>query len=176
MIDEKDAIIILGSSRKDGNTKKIVDFFNTDFNFEVVNLIEKNIGYYDYEYNNQNDDFYGIIDKIIDKKLIIFATPVYWYSMSAPLKTFFDRLSDLIRIRKDAGRKLKGKTIMSISCGSEALDFDFHLPFRKSAEYLYMNYLGDLHGWMPYNENALIPEEVEQNIISFTKKLKEIKL
>ena len=169
MINNEDAIIILGSSRRDGNTKKIVDIFNRDFNFEVIHLIDKNIGYYDYEYKNQHDDFPGIIDKMVEKELIIFATPVYWYTMSAPLKTFFDRFSDLVRIRKDIGRKLKKKAMMVISCGSTALDFDFYVPFRKSAEYLNMNYIGDIHGWMT---SEAVPQEVELTIEAFGKNLR----
>ncbi len=169
MIERKDAVIILGSSRKDGNTSAIVDVFNKDFNFEVIHLIEKNIGYYDYEHRNLDDDFHKIIDNIIQKDLIIFATPVYWYTMSAPLKTFFDRFSDLVRIRKETGRKLKGKAMMVISCGSYALDFDFYLPFRKSAEYLHMNYIGDVHGWMT---SDTVPEEVRMTVEAFSKNLK----
>lgn len=173
MTTQKDAIIILGSSRKDGNTKKIVDIFNRDLHFEIVHLIEKNITYYDYEHKNRDDDFFGIITKIIEKDLIIFATPVYWYTMSAPLKTFFDRFSDLVRIRKEVGRKLRGKEMMVISCGSSALDFDFYLPFRKSAEYLDMTYLGDIHGWMTTDT---VPEEVKRNIVAFSNNMKALRI
>ncbi|MCB0374461.1 MAG: NAD(P)H-dependent oxidoreductase, partial [Sinomicrobium sp.] len=169
---DNEAIIILGSSRKDGNTQKIVDIFNREFRFEVVHLIEKNIGYYDYTHSNRDDDFSGIIDKIADKKLVIFATPVYWYSMSAPLKTFFDRFSDLLRLRKDVREKLIGKEMMVISCGSSALDYDFYLPFRKTAEYLKMNYIGDIHGWAFADT---VPEEVATNIEAFSKNLNALR-
>ena len=168
-----DAIIILGSSRKDGNTKKIVDIFNKDLNFEIVHLIEKNISYYDYEHKNRDDDFSRVMDKIAEKKLIIFATPVYWYSMSAPLKTFFDRFSDLLNIRRDIGEKLIGKQMMVISCGSSPIDYDFCFPFRETAGYMNMNYIGDIHGWM---FTDTIPEEVKTKIEAFSKNLKALRI
>ena len=165
----KKGIIILGSSRSNGNTRKIVDAINKDFHFEVINLLDKNISYYDYEHKNQEDDFYDIAKKIIATDVVIFATPMYWYSMSAPLKTFFDRLSDLVRIRKQMGRGLKNKHIMVVSCGSEALDFDFYIPFRKSANYLDMIYSGDMHAWM--EKDGVIPLPVKKEMLLFTKKL-----
>ncbi|MEM9686546.1 MAG: NAD(P)H-dependent oxidoreductase [Bacteroidota bacterium] len=166
------AIIILGSSRTDGNTKEIVTRFNKDFNFEVVHLIEQDIGYYDYEHKNHDDDFFGIVGRLITKELIIFATPVYWYTMSAPLKTFFDRFSDLLRTRRDMIEKLKGKSMMVISCGSSALDYDFYMPFRKTAEYLEMKYVGELHGWMT---SDTVPEEVKIKIETFREHLKALR-
>ena len=168
-----DAIIILGSSRNDGNTKKIVDIFNRDFGYEVVHLIEKNISYYDYEHKNRNDDFLTIINKIVEKKLVIFATPVYWYSMSAPLKTFFDRLSDLLNIRKDLGEKLRGREMMVISCGSYAIDYDFYFVFRETAAYMKMNYIGDVHGWAVADT---VPEDVIMKIEAFSKNLKALRI
>ncbi len=50
------------------------------------------------------------MNDIVDKyDVLIFATPVYWYSMSGIMKVFFDRITDLLTIKKDIGRKLKGK-------------------------------------------------------------------
>ena len=77
---------------------------------------------------------------------IVFATPVYWYSMSAIMKVFFDRFSDLIKIEKETGRKFRGKSMFVISNSyDEQLDYDFCMPFRLTANYLGINYLGDKH-------------------------------
>ncbi len=167
---QQKALIILGSSRSDGNTRKLVDYINESLQWEVVDLLEKEIAYYDYEYRNQHDDFGDIALKMGEADLILFATPVYWYSMSAPLKTFFDRLSDLVRIKKELGRKLKGKQMAVLSCGSEPLDFDFYIPFKKSAAYLNMHYIGDVHGWMT---TTSVSEEVLQKLDAFKEKLNE---
>ena len=113
-------IIIIGSSRSDGNTRKIVDqmaHFNNSL--DIVDLNDKNIGYYDYSHANEEDDYIPLVERVLNYDLIFFVTPVYWYSMSAIMKTFFDRITDLLTIRKDLGRKLRGKMMGSISCGSD---------------------------------------------------------
>ena len=60
------------------------------------------------------------METIIQKyDTIIFATPVYWYSMSGTLKTFFDRLSDLLHYKKELGRQMRGKKMAMISNSGE---------------------------------------------------------
>lgn len=144
---ESKKVIIVGSSRSKGNTTKIVAGIANQFNLDVINLSDYGFSYYDYESKNRNDDFLPLIKSIIEKyDTLIFATPIYWYSMSGIMKVFFDRFSDLIRIEKETGRKLRGKNFAVISNSHDSeIDFDFYIPFRKSAEYLGMNYLGNKH-------------------------------
>ncbi|MEP6929240.1 MAG: NAD(P)H-dependent oxidoreductase, partial [Flavobacterium sp.] len=112
---ENKTVIILGSSRKNGNTTKIVDQIAKESNIDVINLSDYTISYYDYESKNIDDDFLPLIRRIIEKyDTLIFATPIYWYNMSGIMKVFFDRISDLIRIEKETGRKLRGKKIAVI--------------------------------------------------------------
>ncbi|TRX38158.1 NAD(P)H-dependent oxidoreductase [Flavobacterium sp. ZT3R18] len=140
-------VIIVGSSRSKGNTSKIVDEISIQINADVIDLRDYSISYYDYESKNVADDFLPLIKSILEKyDTLIFATPIYWYSMSGIMKVFFDRFSDLIRIEKETGRELRGKNFAVISNSHDnEIDFDFYIPFRKSAEYLGMNYLGDKH-------------------------------
>ena len=165
-------IIIQGSSRSKGNTNKVVRLLMKELEFDLVDLSLKKIGYFHYEFKNQKDDFLSIIKKIANEfELIVFATPVYWYSMSGLMKTFFDRLSDCLRIEKETGRKLRGKNMAVISCGSDEIETEgFFTPFRKSAEYLGMNYIGNIHTWI---EDELVISEVETRIKNFAKLLIE---
>jgi len=144
---ESKKVIIVGSSRSNGNTSKIVEGIAEQFNFDIVNLGEHKISYYDYESKNRGDDFIPLIKSIIEKyDTLIFATPVYWYSMSGIMKVFFDRFSDLIRIEKETGRKLRGKKMFAISNSHDnEIDETFYLPFQKSAAYLGMDYIGNKH-------------------------------
>ena len=144
---ENKKVIIVGSSRSNGNTTKIVAGIAEQFDFDIVNLGEHNISYYDYESKNKDDDFIPLIKNIIEKyDTLIFATPVYWYSMSGIMKVFFDRFSDLIRIEKETGRKLRGKKMFAISNSHDnEIDATFYLPFQKSAVYLGMDYIGNQH-------------------------------
>lgn len=168
-------VIIQGSSRSHGDTSKIVNYIANNTGFDVIDLYTKNIGHYDYEYKNQDDDFIELITNVINKyNTIIFATPVYWYSMSGVLKVFFDRISDLIRIHKDTGRLLRGKNMAMVSSSNhDDLKAGFTMPFIESANYLGMNYLGDIH---TYIENDLINEEVKLRIDTFIENIKQHKL
>lgn len=144
---ENKKVIIVGSSRSNGNTSKISDKISLQINADVIDLRDYSITYYDYQSQNVTDDFLPLIRSILEKyDTLIFATPVYWYNMSGMMKVFFDRFSDLIRIEKETGRKLRGKKMFVISNSDEdKLDYDFYLPFRLSADYLGMTYLGEKH-------------------------------
>jgi multimeric flavodoxin WrbA len=144
---ENKKIIIQGSSRSNGNTANSITVISEKYNIDVIDLNNYTFSYYDYESKNLNDDFLPLITSIIEKyDTLIFATPVYWYNMSGIMKVFFDRFSDLIRIEKETGRKLRGKNMFVISNSHDnKIDASFYIPFQKSAAYLGMNYTGELH-------------------------------
>ncbi len=150
-------VIIVGSSRSQGNTTKIVDEIAARLQIDVINLSHYEISHYDYESKNRDDDFLPLIRKIIENyDTLIFATPVYWYSMSGIMKVFFDRFSDLLRIEKETGRKLRGKQFAVISNSHDAqIEDDFYIPFKRSADYLGMIYIGNKH----YNADAFQPNQ-----------------
>ena len=163
-------IIVQGSSRNNGNTNKIVQILQNYIECDLIDLNKYDIRQYDYENGNQNDDFLTTIKKIVEYDLIIFATPVYWYSMSGIMKTFFDRITDCLKIDKETGRKLRGKNMAVISCGSDSFENEgFFIPFEKSAEYLGMNYFGHIHTWIEENDAS---NSVIELIKDFSKKLK----
>ncbi len=166
----KKTVIIQGSSKSNGNTKKVINYLNTDNNFDVIDLKTKNIGSFEYDFSNSEDDFIPLMEDIINKyDTIIFATPVYWYSMSGTLKNFFDRLSDLLHYKKELGRKLRGKNMAMISNSDENdLKDGFEMPFIESANYLSMNYLGSTHGWFT-EDGTEIHSEAKNKIDSFRK-------
>jgi multimeric flavodoxin WrbA len=140
-------LVILGSSRKGGDTKKIVDQLIGLSKWDFIDLNDYNIGYYDYEHKNLDDDYLDLMQKIIGNyDVLIFATPVYWYSMSGIMKVFFDRITDLLDLEKDLGRKLRSKSMAALSCSvGDNLGEYFWLPFMETAKYLGMSYLGSLH-------------------------------
>jgi len=143
-------VIVLGSSRGDGNTSMVAKFFQKQTGYDLLDLGLLNIGHYDYDFKNSHDDFNPTFKRLVtDYDVMIFATPVYWYTMSGILKVFFDRISDFLTHEKDWGRKLRGKTMAVFSCGSDELPIEgFILPFQKSADYLGMNFAGYQHTWL----------------------------
>ena len=166
----KKGIIILGSANSNGETRKVVSFVANKLSYPIVDLKTKNISEFDYEFKNRDDDFHPLIQEIVNNyKIIIFATPVYWYSMSGIMKTFFDRISDCLKIEKETGRKLRGLDIAVISCGSDKiLKNGFHMPFIETAKYLGMNYVSDVHCWI---ENGTIPIPVQNALNKFIKSI-----
>ena len=157
-------LIILGSSRKDGDTKKIVDELIGISGWDVLDLNDYKFSYYDYGHKNLDDDYLPLMRKIIaNYDVLIFATPVYWYSMSGIMKVFFDRITDLLDNEKDLGRKLRGKSMAAISCsqGGNLGDY-FWLPFSESANYLGMNYLGNIHTFAGNDESENLRQFVRK--------------
>ncbi len=156
----------MGSANSHGNTKKIVDAVIAKTNADFIDLNAYKVSYFDYEHRNKDDDFVQIATQMMKYEQIIFATPVYWYAMSAQLKTFFDRMTDLLTIHQSLGRQFrKDKKMFSIACSSDSVAYEgFVMPFEKTAEYLGMEYGGHLHSWV---ENDTISEEVLQKIDLF---------
>ncbi|WP_459210331.1 flavodoxin family protein [Aquimarina rhabdastrellae] len=147
-------VIILGSSNSKGNTAKLVSYIKEHTSFDIIDLKEKEIQHFDYEFKNQ-DDFNTLFKEIVNQyDTIVFATPVYWYSMSGILKVFFDRISDFLYKEQDFGRKLRGKRTAMISCsGEQDIEASFYIPYNKSVEYLGMEAIGTVHGCV--NDGAL---------------------
>jgi len=162
-------VIIQGSSRSNGNTNKIATFIKDKTGFDIIDLKSKHINSFDYDFKNQDDDFIPLMNEIVNKyDTIIFASPVYWYSMSGIMKIFFDRITDCLKVEKEIGRKLRGKTMGMISCGSDSeLKKGFEMPFIESANYLGMHYIGNIHTWI---ENEIISESLKKELITFIEK------
>ena len=110
-------------------------------------MIDYTIEIYNYdEIYSEKDQFLEIINQILEFDEIIFATPVYWYSMSSLMKIFFDRLTDLISSQETIGRKLMGKKVRVITSSiGNHLDDNFFLPFIETANYLHLEYIDGKH-------------------------------
>ena len=145
--------IVLGTSRREGNTAKLVNDFisNCEHQVSLYQLSDFHILPYDYEFANQTDDFSTMIDEVVTKHdVILLASPIYWYSPSAQMKVFMDRLTDLLEINKPLGRQLKGKAAGVIATGvDEQPAHSFEQIFSLTFEYLHMRYLGMIYESCP---------------------------
>lgn len=160
-------VVIVGSSRNDGDAAALTAELIKQSKWDMINLNDYDFSYYDYEHQNRNDDYLPLIETIINKyDTLIFATPIYWYSMSGLMKVFFDRFTDLLTIEKEMGRKLRGKKMAAISCSmGENLGEYFWLPFSETANYLGMEYIGNIH--------TIRGEKNESKIAEFIKMVEE---
>ena len=143
-------LIILGSARGDGNTARAAQALETETGGKVIDLLDYAIAPYNYENAySEGDDFLGMAKRMVIYDRIILASPVYWYSMSGPMKNYLDRFTDLLTYHKDLGRRLRGKELAVLSCSAEqVVNPGFYEPFRLTAEYLGMTYGPEWHGWV----------------------------
>lgn len=98
----KKILIISGSPRKNGNSDILCDQFlngasESGNQVEKIWLGDKKMGFctacYACQKGNcpQQDDAIWIASKMLSADVIVLATPVYFYTMSAQLKTLIDR-------------------------------------------------------------------------------------
>ncbi len=168
----KKTIAIMASSRRNGNTGKLIDWIADDLGIEVIDLATKNISSYDYKHRNIDDDFLPLINKLLNYENIIFVSPVYWFSMSAQMKVFVDRLSDLLDIEelKEKGRQLRGKSAFVVATSiSDQLADAFVDSFSLTFEYLGMRYGGSVHANCI---NGFKADVYQEDVTEFVNKLK----
>jgi multimeric flavodoxin WrbA len=141
-------IALFASARRHGNTGRLMDSVAKQLKIEVVDLGEANISAYDYEHRNRGDDFEPLLEHVLRHDQILFASPVYWYAASPPMKIFIDRISDLLDLPelRDKGRQLRRKRAF-VLCTSIEDDIPrtFIDAFRETFEYLGMQYGGYAH-------------------------------
>jgi multimeric flavodoxin WrbA len=143
----KNGVIIQGSARSNGDTSSYAHSLKLLSGYDLIDLLDYDIGHFDYNFNNTNDDFLPLIKKILSSYgHIVLATPVYWYTMSGHMKVFLDRISDLLYNEKETGRRFRSKAMSVLSVSNEDdIEDTFYLPFRQSAAYLGMDYLAECH-------------------------------
>lgn len=100
----KKVLILSGSPRKSGNSDALCDEFargakKAGNDVEKIRVSEKNIApcracYYCRDHAGKcvfQDDMGDVLQKIIDCDVLVLASPVYFYSVCAQLKTVIDR-------------------------------------------------------------------------------------
>lgn len=139
-----DVLVIVGA-KKDGHTDKLAGQFvkgarSAGHKVEVENLFEaKMTGCRGCESCQQNggfcvlkDDVPKLLDKVLVADVLVFASPVYFFSVSSQLKAFMDRTYPLYGRLRD-----KKFYFISTAHGPAALHAD---KFRKV--------FGPLEGWL----------------------------
>jgi multimeric flavodoxin WrbA len=164
-------IALFASSRRNGNTGRLMDRIATELQIEVVDLTEKSISPFDYEHRNRNDDFEPLISHVLGFEQIIFASPVYWYAVAGPMKIFIDRLSDLLDLPDllEHGLALRSKTA-HIVCTSICDEVSEHFlgMFRDTFSYLEMEFGTCLHANC---KDGYIPSRYEDDIRTFVNRV-----
>ena len=122
---EKKALFINGSARRDRgityrlSTKVREGLESEGYEVEYIHLVDLNINFCEGCVSEDgslcnperclegklNDDFKIVMDKMLKRDIIVFLSPVYWYSMSGRMKNLIERLTSL----ENVGKMLDGK-------------------------------------------------------------------
>jgi multimeric flavodoxin WrbA len=150
-------IALFSSSRRLGNTGRLIDRIALELDIEVVDLAGQRISSFDYDHLNRDDDFEPLMKRVLAHDQIIFATPIYWYAVSPAMKVFLDRISDLLELPDllPEGRRLREKNayVACTSIGNEP-SAAFMGAFLETFDYLGMHFGGVAHvncqdGYLP---------------------------
>ena len=96
-------VVIYGSTRENGNTEMLTEQVIKDLPVEKIYLRHHKIlpivdeRHSEKGFQEVEDDYNQIIERVMKHDIFIFATPIYWYSMSGTMKLFIDRWSQTLR-------------------------------------------------------------------------------
>ena len=123
-------IVLFGSPRKDGNTMALVRAFSDPLTLhgdevKILHLNDMDIGpcqgcmaCLPEGICTIDDQMETVKNAVYGSDVIVFATPVYWFTVSAQLKLVMDRC--LAFMDEDYNSRIKGKKVATImTCGDE---------------------------------------------------------
>ena len=91
-----------------------------------------------------DDEAKPVLAKMAEAEVIVFATPLYFFSASAQIKVVLDRMFSLYKWDNDAGTMktpLKGKTLALLASAFEDVGLDvLEKPFSLTADYSGMKF------------------------------------
>jgi multimeric flavodoxin WrbA len=141
-------LILFSSANKQGNTAKTINAVNSTHRSEIIDIDQLKITPYNYQNDYPSDDFYPLVDKMLAADNIVFASPVYWYTVTAPMKALIDRLTELLDVAelKPKARALENKRgFVVASSGKTEICPIFHGLFKGLFNYFNMEFAATLH-------------------------------
>jgi multimeric flavodoxin WrbA len=137
-------VVIYGGTRKQGNTETLTKHAIQGIEAEEIFLRDLSIlpiidMRHDVEgFQDREDDYNSVIERILQHDTFIFATPIYWYSMSGTMKNFIDRWSHTMRDGNypDFKAEMSTKKAYVIAVGGDAPSIK-GLPMIEQFKYIF---------------------------------------
>ncbi len=157
--------VLHGGGRPNGNTETITKMITKDLDVKNIYLKEYVIKPIFDQRHDENgfdevdDDYNAIIDEILKQDILLFSTPIYWYSMTATMKGFIDRFSQTMRDKNYPHFKeqLGQKKAFVIAVGGDS-PYTKGLPMIQQFHHIF-DFLGiPFAGYMIGNANK--PNEI----------------
>ena len=152
----KKVVVITGSPRKNGNSFAMTDAFikAAEAKGHVVTRFDaatKNVGgchacetcFTTGKACSFDDDFNVIAPIILEADAVVFAMPVYWYSIPSQIKGVIDKMFSFCV----AGKDMAGKKCALITCCEEddmSVMDGVRIPIERSAALLKWNMIGEV--------------------------------
>ncbi|MBT2599549.1 flavodoxin family protein [Oceanobacillus sp. ISL-74] len=148
-------IVFHGSTREHGNTElltyravpKEVGTHIYLREYQIEPIVDQR---HDEEgFDKIEDDHQLLIDQLLQHDTIVFATPIYWYSMSTPMKLFIDRWSQILRHPNYAHFReaLSKKDVYAIIVGGDTPQIK-GLPLVQQFQYICQFYQMNFKGYV----------------------------
>ncbi|MEU8964897.1 NAD(P)H-dependent oxidoreductase [Streptomyces sp. NPDC048491] len=165
-------LFLLGSTRADGNTEALARLAAEQLpagdTARWLRLADVDLPVFrDLSHTDQSDlaaptgDAATLLDATLDATDLVIASPLYWYSVSTPVKHYLDHWAGWLRTpgldfrRRMAGRTLWGVTVLA---GGDLSTADpLAGTLRNSAAYMGLHWGGVLLG------SATLPGEIAQD-------------
>lgn len=152
----KKIVVITGSPRTNGNSFKMTEAF-----INKVEALGHTVTRFDAAFKKLggchacetcyskgrpctfDDDFNTIAPAILEADVVVFSTPVYWYSIPAQIKCVIDRMFCFVI----GGKDIAGKGYAVITCCEEDDDKVLDgvtMPLKRSADLIKWNLVGEV--------------------------------
>jgi len=156
----KKLLIINGSPRKNGNTALLVDWFARGAASKGADISIVNAAFLKPKVSGCNscrkcqkikeykcvinDGATKVLSGMAEADVIVMATPLFYYSVSAQLKAIIDRMFSLYKWDNNVDTfesPLKGKTLVLLASAYEDIGLDaLEKPFKLTADYTNMKF------------------------------------
>ncbi|QHT45618.1 flavodoxin family protein [Bacillus sp. SB49] len=120
--------VIYGGGRREGNTRYLTERIIAGMKVDRMEVDAHHIlpvidGRHAAEgFPSVQDDYDGLMRRVMEADILLFATPIYWYSMTAAMKLFIDRWSQTMRdpAFRDFRTKMAEKQAYVVAVGGDS--------------------------------------------------------
>ncbi len=181
----------MGSARSGGSTNWLLNRAIDGFSkFKENNMVINKVDLYNYdikpisrsfiestEQKIPADGMKELVPMIMTSKIILLATPIYWFTVSGMMKNFLDRWYDF---SDEKGKlRLDGKGIAVVTAHanpSSAMSYPVYKMIEEGAKFCNMVYLGGVDtvtssqpGSNEYEISAMTAEMLGKRLVDFLK-------
>lgn len=136
--------VIYGGTRPNGNTETLTKHVIKELEVDSIYLNEfhikpiEDMRHDEAGFQDVGDDYDSLISRVMQHDILLFSTPVYWYSMSGTMKNFIDRWSQTMREPqyKDFRKRMSEKKAYVIAVGGDS-PYIKGLPLIQQFNYIF---------------------------------------